>query len=132
MATRPSHYQGKCSSRFPSMTGLSNMHRYSTVDHTMIAAFHLQNPLTSTEIWADEKLSVFSILSHNLCTPGLWQRVSGADVAQRLCNGQLRDDPGFDYRWENCKNQGSRPTQEKANGGAVSKWPRCRWDAKHN
>ena len=37
---------------------------------------------------------------------------------------------GFDSRWEQCKNRGSRPSQ--VNGGAVSKWLRCRWDVKHN
>ena len=26
----------------------------------------------------------------------------------------------------------SRPSQGTVNGGAVSKWPRCRWDVKHN
>ena len=33
--------------------------------------------------------------------------------------------PGFDSRWE-------RPSQGTVNGGAISKWPRCRWDVKHN
>ena len=36
---------------------------------------------------------------------------------------------GFDSRWGRCKNQASRPSQGTVNGGAVSKWPRCRWDA---
>ena len=31
-----------------------------------------------------------------------------------------------------CKNRASRPSQGTVNGGAVSKWPRCRWDVKHN
>ena len=38
----------------------------------------------------------------------------------------------FDSRWERCKNRASRPLQGTVNGGAVSKWPRCRWDVKHN
>ena len=29
----------------------------------------------------------------------------GGGVAQRLCNGLPRDGPGFDSRWERCKNQ---------------------------
>ena len=30
--------------------------------------------------------------------------VQGAGVAQRLCNGLPRNDPGFDFRWGRCKN----------------------------
>ena len=34
---------------------------------------------------------------------------------------------------EMCLNRVSRPSQGIANGSAVSKWPRCRWDGvKHN
>ena len=29
-------------------------------------------------------------------------------------------------------NKASRPSQGTVNGGAVFKWPRCRWDIKHN
>ena len=43
-----------------------------------------------------------------------------------------RNGPGFDFRWKRCKNRASRPSQGTVNWGAVSKWPRCRWDAKHN
>ena len=32
----------------------------------------------------------------------------------------------------NCIYRTSRPSQGTVNGGAVSKWPRCRWDVKHN
>ena len=35
-------------------------------------------------------------------------------------------------RWERCIYRASRPSQGTVNGGAVSKWPRCRWDVKHN
>ena len=44
----------------------------------------------------------------------------GAGVAQRLCNGLPRDDPGFDSQWERCKNRASRPSQGTVNVGAVS------------
>ena len=30
------------------------------------------------------------------------------------------------------KKRASRPSQGTVNGGAVSKWPRCRWDVKQN
>ena len=55
-----------------------------------------------------------------------------AGVAKRLCIGLPYDDPGFDYRWVRCNNRASRPSQGTMNGNAVSKWPRCRWDVKHN
>ena len=42
------------------------------------------------------------------------------------------DCPGFHIQWEWCKNWASRPLQETVNESAVSKWPRCRWDIKHN
>ena len=58
--------------------------------------------------------------------------LSGAGVAQQLCNGLPRDNPGFNSQWEWCKNRASCPSQGTVNGGAVSKWPRCRWDVKHN
>ena len=32
----------------------------------------------------------------------------------------------------NSKNRASCPLQGTVNGGAVSKWPGCRWDVKHN
>ena len=35
-------------------------------------------------------------------------------------------------RWARCINRASRPSQGTLNGYAVSKWPRCRWDVKHN
>ena len=38
--------------------------------------------------------------------------------------------PGFDSRWERCNYRASRPSQGTGKGGAVSKWPRCRWDVK--
>ena len=44
-----------------------------------------------------------------------------AGVAQRVCNWLPHNDPGFD----------SRPSQGTVNGGAVSKWPHCRWAIKH-
>ena len=69
-------------------------------------------------------LGVFSSSSQN----GL----SGAGMAQQLCNGLPHDDPRFDSRWERCKNRASRPSQGTINGGTVSKWPCCLWDAKHN
>ena len=46
---------------------------------------------------------------------------SGAGVAQRLCNGLPRNDPGLDSRWGWCKNRASRPSQGTVNEGAVSK-----------
>ena len=45
----------------------------------------------------------------------------GAGVAQGWCNGLPRDGPGFDSRWERCKNRAPRPPQGTVNGGAVSK-----------
>ena len=39
---------------------------------------------------------------------------------------------GFDSWWERCKKWASFPSQGAVNGGAVSKWPCCRWDVKHN
>ena len=56
----------------------------------------------------------------------------GACVAQRWCNGLPCDVPGFNSRSERCIYRASRPSQGTVNGGAVSKWPRCRWDVKHN
>ena len=47
--------------------------------------------------------------------------VCGAGVVQLLCNGLPRDGPGFDSRWEWCKNRASRPSQGTVNRGAVSK-----------
>ena len=35
-------------------------------------------------------------------------------------------------RSERCIYRASCPSQGTVNGGAVSKWPRCRWDVKHN
>ena len=35
-------------------------------------------------------------------------------------------------RWERHKNRASRPSQGTINGGAISEWPRCRWDVTHN
>ena len=40
----------------------------------------------------------------------------GAGVAQRLCNGLSRNDPGLDSLWERCKNRASRPSQGTVNG----------------
>ena len=57
---------------------------------------------------------------------------SGAGMAQQLCNGLPYDGPGFNSWWERCKNWASHPLQGTVNGGAVSKWPRCQWDVKHN
>ena len=34
--------------------------------------------------------------------------------------------------YERCKDSASRPSQGTVNGGAVSKWPCCPWDIKHN
>ena len=45
----------------------------------------------------------------------------GAGVAQQLCNGLPRNDPGFGSWWGRCKNQASRPLQGTVNGVAVSK-----------
>ena len=42
-----------------------------------------------------------------------------------LCNGLPHNDPGFNSR---CKNRALHPLQDTVNGGAVSKWPFCRWD----
>ena len=39
---------------------------------------------------------------------------------------------GLRGRSERCIYRASRPSQGTVNGGAVSKWPRCRWDVKHN
>ena len=39
---------------------------------------------------------------------------------------------GFNSRSERCIHRATRPSQGTVNGGAVSKWPRCRWNAKHN
>ena len=47
-------------------------------------------------------------------------------------NGLPCDGPGFNSRSERCIYRASRPSQGTVNGGAVSKWPRCRWDVKHN
>ena len=58
--------------------------------------------------------------------------IYGAGVAQRLYKGLPRDGPGFDYRLGRCKDPAARPSQGTVNGGAVSEWPRCWWDAKHN
>ena len=46
---------------------------------------------------------------------------SGAGMAQRLCNGLPRNDPGFNSRRGRCKNRASRPLQGTVNGGAVFK-----------
>ena len=54
----------------------------------------------------------------------------GAGVAQRLCNGLPRNDPGFDSWWGRCKSRASCPSQGIVNGGGVSKLPRGRWDVK--
>ena len=43
------------------------------------------------------------------------------ELTWRLCNGLPRNGPGFDSRWERCKNRASRPSQGQVNGGAVSK-----------
>ena len=45
---------------------------------------------------------------------------NAAGVAQRLCNGLPRNDPGFDSRWGwgRSKNRASRPSQGTVNGGA--------------
>ena len=53
------------------------------------------------------------------------------------CSGSVMDchataRPGFDSRWERCIYQASCPLQGTVNGGAVSKWPRCQKDVKHN
>ena len=56
----------------------------------------------------------------------------GACVAQRWHNGLPCDSPGFNSRSERCIYRASHPSQGTVNGGAVSKWPRCRWDVKHN
>ena len=40
--------------------------------------------------------------------------------------------PGFDSRWVRCISRASRPSQGTVNRGAISKWPRCWWDVKHN
>ena len=46
---------------------------------------------------------------------------TGGEIARR-----------FNSWWEQCKNQASCPLQGTVNGGAVSKWPHCQWDIKHN
>ena len=59
-----------------------------------------------------------------ICFPwdiGKLQNNLGAGVVQRLCNGLPRDGPGFDFRWERCKNRASPPSQGTVNGGTVSK-----------
>ena len=74
--------------------------------------------------------SQFSLLSHPLPPPPkkkLGKKLGGAGMAPLL-----RDGPGFDSRWELCKNRASRPSQGTVNGGAVSKWSSCRWDVKPN
>ena len=38
-------------------------------------------------------------------------------MTQRKCNGLPRDGPGFDFRWELCKNRASYPSQGAVNGG---------------
>ena len=38
----------------------------------------------------------------------------------------------LDIHFLNCIYRASRPSQTTVNEGAVSKWPRCRWDVKHN
>ena len=45
------------------------------------------------------------------------------------CHAKTR---GFDSRWVKCINRASCPLQGTVNGGAVSRWPHCRWDVKHN
>ena len=47
-------------------------------------------------------------------------------------NGLPSDNPGFDSRWVRCINRASRPSQGTVNVGAVSKWPCCQRDVKHN
>ena len=61
----------------------------------------------------------------------VWNR-SEACVVQWWCNGLPCDGLGFNSRSEQCIYWASRPSQGTVNGGAVSKWPRCRWDIKHN
>ena len=57
----------------------------------------------------------------------------GADsVAQRWRNGLPCDDPGFNSRSGRCIYRATRPSQGTVNGGAVSIWPRCRWDINTN
>ena len=48
------------------------------------------------------------------------QNIHRVGVAQRLCNGLPRNDPGFDSRWGRCKNRASRPLQGTFIGGAIS------------
>ena len=43
-------------------------------------------------------------------------KIIGAGVAQRWCNGLPHYGPGFDSRWERCKEQDSRPSQGTING----------------
>ena len=49
------------------------------------------------------------------------KQMSGAGVAQWLCNGLPHDGPGFYSWWEQCKYRALRPPQGTVNGGAVSK-----------
>ena len=42
-------------------------------------------------------------------------------VVEHVCNGLPLEGPGFDSRWEWCKNRASLPSQGTVNGGAVSK-----------
>ena len=56
----------------------------------------------------------------------------GADLAQWLCNGPSRNDPGFDSRWGRCKNRAPCPSQGTVIGALSLNDPICRWDVKHN
>ena len=42
------------------------------------------------------------------------------ELARHSGSGMPRDGPGFDSRWERCKNPASRPSQGTVNGGAIS------------
>ena len=45
---------------------------------------------------------------------------NGVGVAQWLCNGLQRNDPGFDSRWGRCRNWASSPSQGTVNGGGAT------------
>ena len=57
----------------------------------------------------------------NLNINDVGKNESGPGVAQQLCKGLPRNDPGFYSRWGRCKNRASCPSQGTVNGGAVSK-----------
>ena len=57
-------------------------------------------------------------------------RFKGNDINLLLTNQSQVHPKGV--KKSHVKNRASHPSQGTVNGGAVAKWPRCRWNVKHN